>query len=684
MKRRDFLKGIAAAVGIVLSQESIDFVNEAVVCLEPAPQTTSLQWFCEHGTDDSGRPYDHGKYPQLGAPGGPCDAVDDPQIINIWLQFASRMGKTFFGQSTHNYLCSTNPAPAMFVSESEKLSTEVVQRTYRMFANGPLEIQLLPPRLRRQDRIDLDRCRIYVGWAKSVSTLADKPVRWGHANEIDKWVHESTSREADPLELFADRGKEFPSRKFIYESTPAVKGHSRVESGRLRSTNCQYHVPCPHCRQYQRLKMGDGKNPGGIVWDHTETGKSDRDLAFKTARYVCEHCHKDISSDKRTDMMRLGVWCPEGCTVKSEEAYRVAESRFKQFFGAIGGDGAAVTDGYKWRGWANASWIEGTPVRDAMDAGYQLPSLYATTLTWGAIAAKFVDCKKDPERLRNFVNQWLAETWERIQNRTTWERLGERIIGEVPRLIVPAWASILSVGIDRQGDHCVYIVDAWGPEATSHTVEYGEAANLEWIRDNVLLKKYTFQDGGELTPAMTLVDSGFQPHIIHPFCIGARKLGISILPCRGSTTAMPVNFQVSKLGKDTSAPGQWLCTVDTIRTQSWIEAQLHSIVRGDPGSHSVYKGSLEQHQDMLQQLLNDAAELGLDRTNNDRESWNRINTGIPNDLRDSRRYGYIAMLIATRGVPIKPRVKGQVAVQQVQQTPRFTLPDGTPYLILER
>lgn len=668
-------------IAAAFSPAAVEFVNAAVTCLEPTPATTSLSWFCEHVTDESGRPYDHGKFPHLGAPGGPCDALDDPAVRTIWEQFGSQLGKTFFGQSAQMYLTAISPSSMMFASATETLGTDVLKRTYGMIEHGPLKDQLLPPRLRRQNRIDLDRCRIYVAWALSPSTLADKAIRFGHGNEIDKWEHQKTSKEADPLELFQDRGKSFPSRKFILEGTPQIRGHSRVEHGRLRSTNCSFHVPCPHCHGYQRLVMGDGKTKGGICWQHTEAGKSDIDLAQKTAHYVCAHCGDKILDHHRLWMMRRGVWCPEGCTVKSDEALRVAESHYSR---ATGGDDASVADDYVWRGWSHASWIDGRPVRDGTDAGYQLSSLYALSLSWGDIAAKFVGCKGKPENLRNFINQWLGETWELVKNRTTWEKLGERLVCDVPPAVVPSWASLVTVGVDRQGDHCVYIVDAWGPEGTSHTLEYGESENLEWIRDNILLKKYPFQDGGEIQPSMVLVDSGFQPHVIHAFCIAVRKLGVSILPCRGSTTAMNTDYSIVKLGKDTSAPGQWLCHVDTIRTQSWIEGQLHNIKRGEGGCHTIYRGSVEHHQDLLEQLLNDTAEVGLDSHNNSRESWNRINTNIPNDLRDSRRYGYVAMLIATRGLPIKPRVKGVATVQPVQQSPRFAMPDGTPYLILER
>ena len=58
----------------------------------------TLNWFRKFARNVDGRPYSHESYPHLGAPGGPADAMDDPAVRKIWLQFASRLGKTFFGQ----------------------------------------------------------------------------------------------------------------------------------------------------------------------------------------------------------------------------------------------------------------------------------------------------------------------------------------------------------------------------------------------------------------------------------------------------------------------------------------------------------------------------------------------------------------------------------------------------------
>jgi hypothetical protein len=139
-------------------------------------------------------------------------------------------------------------------------------------------------------------------------------------------------------------------------------------------------------------------------------------------------------------MMRAGVWIPAGCGCDDEVAREIAERW--------------ITGGEFWDGWKSSPWIVGTPAFDGRDAGYQLSSLYALSLGWGDIAAEFIDCKANPQNLRNFINQWLGETWEIVQRKATWEQVGERLIDRsIRRGICPKWASIVTIGVDRQQDN---------------------------------------------------------------------------------------------------------------------------------------------------------------------------------------------------------------------------------------
>ena len=630
---------------------------EALKVLYPKQKLPSRDWFVDYIQTPDQRPYDAERYPHTTAPGGPCDALDDDHVREIWLQWGSRLGKTFFGQCALLRQADLDPCTMFFVGESQKTATEVVARTYKMIAHCPrLRDQLRPEFRRKQDLIDLANCRVHVGWARSVSTLADKGVKVGHANEIDKWEHQTTSKEADPLKLFDDRFKEFPDHKKIKESTPNLKGSSRVERGRLSSTNCSYFVPCPHCKKYQVLVFGNTKEAGGIVWDKLGNGRSDKDLAWKTARYVCKFCQKDILDEHRGEMMRSGVWVPEGCDVRHVAARNVVKGE------------------YEWHGWDKAKWVKGSPVRDGRSAGYMLSSLYAVSLMWGDIAAEFVECKDKVQNLRNFVNQWLGETWESIERRQTWEQLAARLIVQTPEGVIPDWASMLTCGVDRQQDFFVYVVDAWGPDRTSHTIRYGQVDTLDQLREQIE-SYYHYEDGESIYPAMTFIDSGYRPQGVYEFCVECNKRKHMVWPCKGSSKAQDTDVRHNRLGPNSSMPGMLLFHVDSIRTQSWLDHCLHSKHAGDPGATTVYHGSKFEHQDFIEQLLNEAAVLKLDTTNHEREIYERIDTGVPNDYRDCRRYSYAAMIAATRGRPIRPR-GGTVEKRKTVINAGAVRPDG--------
>jgi phage terminase large subunit GpA-like protein len=496
--------------------------------------------------------------------------------------------------------------------------------------------------------VTLRDCRIYVSWARSVSTLADKAVRVGHANEIDKWEHTSTSKEADPLKLFSDRFKEFPSHKKIYESTPAQKQSSRIERGRLASTNCLYYVPCPKCWRYQTLKMDQ------LKWDKNDAGKSDKDLARRTARYVCVHCQAELYDEHRGPMMRAGVWVPEGCTVKDAEA-KAAATRW-------------ANESKPWGGWSQSDWVDGVPLRDGRDAGYQLSSLYALSLSWGDIAAEWVDCQRNAQNLRNFINQWLAETWENKRADTTWEQLGKRLmVRECGAGIVPDGFSYLTAGIDKQATHYVYVVAAWDAEQRGHVVRYGTCETDDELL-LVLETKYELKlqrpvPVEPVSVSFALIDSGYRPKGIHDFVKVCKSRGVKILPCRGSSSALGSLYRKNLLGKDSADPGATLVFVDTMTSQDLIEHQLHKAVPGNPGGITLFKDSLWSHEEFLSQLLNEGAVEAEDSTSHVRERWHVLDTSIPNDMRDALRY----CVVASRMIAGKLEIRGRVPLSRMGQ-----------------
>lgn len=624
-------------------------LNRHFRAFTPRPNSRHLAWAMRNGRDKDGRPYSHKDYPHIGNPGGPFDAMDDPHVRKLWLQWGTRLGKTTSAQWCAQKKVDEDPGDMMFVSSVEKLAMECTERAYAMCGHTPiLRDQLRAENDRRRDCMHFTSCVMFVGWSQSVSTLADKEIEFGHGGEISKWEHKGAasnkSKEADPLKLFLDRFKNRPHHKVILESSPTVKGHCRIEGGRLQSTNCRFHVPCPHCSRYQELEFEQ------IKWQKLGNGRSDRELARATAYYECRYCKKKIEDFHRPLMMRAGVWCPEGCRVKDKQAKRTIEAFYRSL---PGGDGDELKPDYKWRGWKYAGWIDGAPVRDGPDAGYHLSSLYALALSWGDIAAEFVGSAGKPQDLRNFITGWLARTWSIEQRETTWEQLGKRIISDRGRhLEVPAGYTLVTAAADKQLDCYKYLIEAHSFGQRSHILDYGIADTKDDVKAAF---NRTFKRGGDgmqMRIALALVDRGFRPKEVEELCRELIKAGVPAIQCHGSTTSLGVTFRKKKFGDNTSTPGALVVEIDTQTTQDWIERQLHDIEPGAEGSVSLYQAPLEHHQDFLEELLNEVPQMSKDGK---RENWERRDVTLANDWRDTKRYADTAALVVTKGKPLPPQ-----------------------------
>jgi phage terminase large subunit GpA-like protein len=625
-------------------------LNRHFSAFTPRPHTRHLIWCMRNSRDKDGRPYSHEDYSHHGNPGGPLDAMDDPSVRRVVLQWGTRLGKTHIGQCCAQKKADEEPGDMMFVSSVEKLAKECIERTEKMCRHSPVMRQkLLPENEQRDDLLRFTDCVMFVGWSQSVSTIADKECEFGHAGEVSKWIQKGVkskkAEEADPLNLFLDRFKNRPHHKVILEGSPTNKGTCRIEARRLRSTNCRFEVPCPHCSRYQVLEFDQ------IKWSKLANGRSDTELARKTAYYECRHCKKQILDYHRPIMFRAGVWCPEGCRVKDRQAKKVIEAFYRSLEQAAGGDGQTLKPAYEWKGWKKASWIEGEPARDGPDAGYHLSSLYALSLTWGDIAAEFLSCLGKAQSLRNFKTGWLANTWSLEQRETTAEQLGKRLISDRWRhLEVPADCVLITAAADKQLDHYKYVIEAWATGQRPHVIDYGRADAKEDVI-GAFNRSFRRGDGQQLRIRLALVDRGFRPKEVEDLCRLLIKAGVPTIQCHGSTTSLKTSFRKKRMGDDTATPGALAVEVDTQTTQDWIEQQLYDIDRGADGSLSIYQAAFEHHEEFLEELLNQRPELS---SGGDRESWNKKDPSIGDDFRDGVRYNGAAYLVLTKGKDLPP------------------------------
>lgn len=606
----------------------------------PRERTRSQEWAHNRMVNEYGRPFDHAAYPHHGAPGGPMDAFDDAGVREIVLQFGTRLGKTFFGQCCTLKLADEDPCPMLFATATEELCKRVIGRTYAICNQRPHLKELLRYQHEKGQKSTLMRfkgCVMPGAWARSPSTLGDLTAVWGHANEVPKWEYASTSKEAHPLELFGDRFKDvIHISKALYEGTPTIKNRCPIEELRLGGWDCDYMVPCPHCRQYQRLVNGDGQG-AGLRYEKLETGRSNRDLARRSAYYQCAHCEGKIETHHRSWMMRRGVWCPAGCEVVNDEALDLTERWITN------------RELWKWRGVKSAAWLNGDPLNNGPRASYRLSSLYALSLDWGDVAAKFVSSKSVPNKLRNFVNQWLAETWETAKRSGTWESLYKKIGTDYARGVCPSWSDCVAIGVDRQEDFFVFVVVAANRERRLHIVDFG-IIETEIDLLGLLGQEYAVENRSDVYSArFMLVDSGHKTSEIYSICRKNRRM----LPSKGASTSLAGYYQIKKLSDKSSHPGLKVVFLDSDSTQDWVDRALYVQETGSENSLTMFATEPDEAEGFISQLMNEQIEYVTSTTNHSKGRWVRINEHVPNDARDCLRSALVGVLMALKAQPMR-------------------------------
>jgi phage terminase large subunit GpA-like protein len=584
--------------------------------LRPRLTESAGDWLRMYFYSHTGEAFSEQQSPWVTAPQGPCWAYDSIQFRTIWLQWAARMFKTNFTLAMLMRSMDQRPEETMFATPDETNCKSVFGRFWKMIEHCPRLRDQAPKAIRQsKTQIRLRRSVCHGAWPRGKSRLADKSIRVGVGNEIDKWVSESTSTEGDPIARFRKRGAEYPDRKFILESTPSIKGRSSVESGRLQSTNHRYHVPCPHCFKFQALEYGDGSRPGMIHYEKPESGQTDRDLARKTAHYVCLHCEGRIDDIHRPWMVNRGVWVPAGCEVDHDKAM---EAR------------SLAPD--------DTSWLRGKPNNWGSDYGCQISVFYALFHGWGDIVCDFLSKCKKPRDLQQWVNEDKGETWEAKKSKSTPERVGERLKTDIPRRILPDWTRLLTVTVDQQaadGGFRVWAIMSHGVDRQSHVVDYGYSTTLDEIWERHIRTPFQHLDGGNpMMPHAAAIDSGWDTKTTYDFC----NSHAGLLAIKGSSTDMsglPYRLAETESG---AYAGQMLLSVNTDFWETDLQARLDERLPGESDSLSLCVGT-ENDFDFLEQMCNATLGDKIDTRGNARMLWVKKDENSPNDIRDAVRYG---------------------------------------------
>lgn len=532
-----------------------DYISNSLDYLKPPENMTVSEWAGRYRVLDS----------KTSAEPGPWSNERTPYLTGIMDEFTNygteeiifvkptQVGGTEALLNMLGYVIHQDPAPTEIVYPTEGLAKSVSEKRIQPFLESTpgLKEKYDPSGTDLEPKLT-DMYLKIVG-ANSPVGVASFAMQYLFIDEIDKFPGAS-KKEADPVSLAEERTKTFRRRKIFKTSTPTLRTGHIWKAKEAADEERHFLVPCPHCHEYIELKFNQLKWPGKdkdlidaygidaikdqlneIEADDTE-GLSDADRA-EFAFYVCQECGCIITDQQKQQALKRGKW-------------KTVEKRTK-FVKRV------------------CFWIN---------------TLYSPFVSFSEIAEKFMKAKEDSEKLQNFVNSWLAEPWEDTKIKTNAEMVLERQT-ELPALIVPAWAKLLTGGVDIQ-ENCLYwTIRAWGDYITSQNVAHGQVFSFADIEE-IMNLEYEKEGGGTCIVNLCLIDSGYEADATYDFCALNMEWA---LPVKGSSNPMQNHFKISTVNKDASkAYGMELIIVDGGKYKDMIAARMRK--PNGRGSWMVYQG----------------------------------------------------------------------------------------------
>ena len=347
--------------------------------------------------------------------------------------------------------------------------------------------------------------------------------------------------EGDPGELLDARTGSIANSKVYKNSTPTLKETSLIYREYQSSSQGKFYVPCPYCEEFQYFKWGGLDANFGIKFTRDE----DRDIT--DVWYQCEFCRARIDEYKKPSMIEKG---------KYVHKYPNRKKRGFQY-NAL----------YTPIGWKN---------------------------TWTRLVEKFLIAKKElktgqPQKMVTFTNTMMAEPWEGMGERPSWEMLAQRVEPYHPQT-VPSLGLILTCAVDTHDTRLDVLVKAWGRDEESWLIYYtklhGDPNSPEvWTAlDMIINAGYQHVDGHILHILSICIDSGgHRTPAVYNYC---RTRFPKVVAIKGSTrdTAPIIGIKPSTVdvtfGGQTIKGGCQLWTVGGYQAKTTIYSRLNLAGQG--------------------------------------------------------------------------------------------------------
>ncbi|MBK2259000.1 phage terminase large subunit family protein [Francisella philomiragia] len=405
--------------------------------LKPVKELDISSWANEHVFLPPGTSAKPGRWKTIPYQQGVFDAIEDPKVNKISLEWGAQLGKTALLNNTIGYYIEHKPESQIMMQPSESDLKTWLETKFNPMVDYSKSVQEKLAKPRGRDGVNNQKMKKYKGgflmfaWAGSPNTQRGRSAPKIYCDEVDGYER---SHEGHPVNLVWQRAATFGrKRKLILTSTPTIKGNSFIEDSFNAGDRRRYYVPCPHCGHHQVLK-----------WQQVQWQKDEKGVHLPhTALYFCENCGAGINDGEKIAMLRKGQWRAE-----------------MPFTG---------------------------------HASFHLSELYSPFRKFGDIVESFLE-KKATRDLKSFVNVSLAETWEEEGEHVDPESLEARV---EDLEVLPDNCFFLTAGIDVQIDRIEVQTIGWGVGEESHVLDYhfiyGDTDKpIVWLKLNEYLDTKTF------------------------------------------------------------------------------------------------------------------------------------------------------------------------------------------------
>lgn len=506
------------------------YLFDAMQMLCPPEQLTVSEWAEKYRVLDSKSSAMPGAWSNSVTPylAGVMDEFNNYETEQIIFCKPTQVGGTEALQNMIGYIVMQDPSPTMIVYPTDILARSVSENRLQPMLKATPEIAKKFDDNSSLLELQFEGMYLSLVGSNSPSGLASKPIRFLMMDEVDKYPGAS-NKEADPIKLAMERTKTFHNRKIYITSTPTLKTGHIWKAKESADIEKHFFVPCPHCGEYIEFKFQNIRFP-----DDESMSYADR---AEFATYVCQECGCVITDNDKHNMLKRGEW-------------RIVRHNTKYVRNV-------------------AFWIN---------------TLYSPFVRWADIAKEFLLTKDDPEEFQNFTNSWLAEPWEDTKLKTNAELVMERQT-ELPALVVPSWAKLLTGGVDVQETSLYWSIRAWGDYFTSQNIAHGQALSFDEIV-RLMNIEYRTEDGDPAVVNLCLIDSGDQTDMVYDFCTYNSDWA---LPVKGASHAQLSHYKLSKINREgSSANGLTLVLVDGDKYKDMIAGRMRK--ENGRGSWMVYDG----------------------------------------------------------------------------------------------